>query len=189
MRVLPLAVLMAALTLPAGARDLIGPSNAGRSAMARFNALDRNHDGRLTWDELMSHGRQYGADSLFLLLDANGDGRLSAREVEGKGGGGRLARFDAYDVDHNGYVTRREFPAFVDRVLFDALDRDHDGGLSLAELRPGFAGSGVRTARADEVPAAKPQRAKPAPLCWVPTPGSGRIAMEVPVTGLPCRTQ
>jgi hypothetical protein len=179
----PLIIATALLTVAA-----IPPSESGRAALARFQSLDSNHDGGVAWTELDARGHAYAADSLFLLLDADGDGRLSLKEVEGKGGGGRVARFDAYDVDKNGTVTRREFPAFADRLLFEALDRDRDRRLSLAELRPAFAGSHVRR---EPEPFSSPQLAAPPPPrpspCWIPSARAWRFDLEVPVTGGDCR--
>jgi Ca2+-binding EF-hand superfamily protein len=197
MRVVHLAVLMAAAILPASAFAKIEPSvqagtlqSGNRAAYARFKALDYDHDGGLTWGELQSRGRQYGADTLFLLLDADGDGRISLKEIAGRNEGARLARFDAYDVDKNGVVTRREFPAFLDRYLFEALDADHDGRLSLAELRPAFAGAPAQR-RPPPVQEARHHPAEPPrlPLCWVPMPGRGQVRMVAPVAAGACRTQ
>jgi Ca2+-binding EF-hand superfamily protein len=194
MKILPALMLLApALLLAAPGQAKIPPSDLGRAALGRFQSLDSNHDGRLSWDELNGRGRAYGADTLFVLLDANGDGRLDLKEIQGKGdeAGARVARFDAYDVNKDGYVTRQEFPAFVDRRLFDALDANHDGAVSLAELRPAFAAPPrhaapppVREARHHHPPAKAGQ-----PVCWIPSFNSGRVEMEMPVTSHHCRWQ
>lgn len=189
MRALTTPIVVAAALLTAAA---IPPSDSGRAALARFQALDSDHDGGVAWTELDARGHGYAADSLFLLLDADGDGSLSLKEVEGKGGGGRLARFDAYDVDKNGTVTRREFPVFADRLLFEALDRDRDRRLSLAELRPAFAGSQVHRPPEEPSPPHATRRSaapsRPAP-CWVPSPRAWRFDLEMPATGGDCRTR
>lgn len=184
--------VVAALVLPAAAHAQVAPSQRGRAALASFNQLDRDGDGGLTLAELRARGKEKAADLLFALLDADGDGRISVKEL-GAVNGALLARFDAYDVNKDGFVTRREFPNYVDPLLVAALDRNRDGRLSLAELRPAFAGS--RTAAAQPVAAHKPARTKPAdhtgqPTCWIT--GFGRHhqwTFEAPVTSQPCRTQ
>lgn len=70
----------------------------GSSIERRFQALDRNADGKITRDELP---RQ---DSRIAQLDKNGDGAVSADEFSK----GMLARFDAWDTNKDGSVTTEE---------------------------------------------------------------------------------
>lgn len=182
--------VVAALVLPAIAQAQVAPSQRGRAALASFNRLDHDGDGGLTLAELRGHGREKAADALFALLDADGDGRISIKEL-GAHTGALLARFDAYDVNTDGFVTRREFPNFVDPLLVTALDRNRDGRLSLAELRPAFAGSRAATR---PVAAQKPARAKAQdragqPECWITGFGRHQWTLEAPVTSQHCRTQ
>lgn len=182
-------LVAAALTLPAAALAAQAPSESGRAAFARFKALDTDGDRVLGRAELARLGRERSADALFALLDADGDRRLSVKEVEAAGGPG-LARFQAYDANRDGVVTRQEFPSFADPLLLAALDGDGDGGLELRDLRPEFAG--WRPAAPDQAPeAARPARDEPPPPCWVPNFGGGDDWMiEVPVVVSPagCRT-
>lgn len=185
--VLPAAA--AALVLPVAALAQLPPSTGGRTALAGFNRLDRDGDRALTLAELRMAGREKAAQALFALLDADGDGRLSVREM-GAASGALLARFDAYDANKDGFVRRQEFPNFVDPRLVQALDRDHDGRLSLAEIRPTFAG-----ARAEPPPAAAKAGARTAKRqprqawCWITGFGSDRWTIEAPVVWGPCRTR
>lgn len=192
--------VVAALILPMAAyaqsvrpdgRAPLAPSPSGQNALATFNRLDRDGDRALAMGELRMRGREKAAEALFALLDADGDGRLSVTEL-GAAGGALLARFDAYDVNKDGFVTRREFPNFIDPLLVAALDRNHDHRLALAELRPGFAG-----ARAQAAPAsaarhlrahAKPQP-QPQAWCWITGFGSDRWTIEAPVAWGRCRTR
>jgi len=191
-----LPVLVATVALPAAAAAQLPASETGRSAFARFKSFDADGDRALSRGELAAPGRERGSASLFLMLDADGDGRLSVKEVEGRGGGGRLARFEAYDVNKDGYVTRREFPNFIDPKLVAALDRDGDGALALGEIRGSFAGwrpsaAEPRGERRPPKHAAAPA-GRPAPLCWVPNFGDADdwlIEFPVIATGGRCRTQ
>lgn len=179
--------VVAALVFPAAAQAQLAPSSTGRAALASFNRLDADRDHALTLAELRMHGREKAAEALFALLDADGDGRLSLKELGANGA--MLARFEAYDANKDGFVARREFPNFVDPLLVTALDRNRDGRLSLAELRPAFAG-----ARAMQpAPAVKSVRArtaaKPPAWCWITGFGSDQWTIEAPVMWQRCRTR
>lgn len=184
-----LPAVVAALVLPGVAAAQLAPSQGGRAALASFNRLDRDGDSALTLAEFRARGREKGAETLFALLDADGDGRLTVKEL-GAPSGALFARFDAYDVNKDGFVVRREFPNFVDPLLVAALDRNHDGRLALAELRPAFAG---RRAEPLPVAAERPARAKPKAQqqswCWITGFGSDNWTIEAPVVWGPCRTK
>lgn len=81
-----------------------------------------------------------GTDKRFVMLDANGDGKATMAEFEAGFSKVLLAQ---YDTDHNGEITLLEWNA-VERARgekveaqFRALDRNHDGKLSEAELSSG----------------------------------------------------
>ena len=189
MRTLSYLVVMAALAFPAAAYAQTGTSKSGMAAVATFKAFDRNGDAGLSRAEMNARGREKGSHALFALMDADGDGRLSLKEFTGSGSGPLLGRFDAYDVDKNGYVAQREFPNFVDPRLASALDRNRDGRVSLAEFRPAFAGSRVLAAKAEQEPArrkAQPQL-RGQSWCWVTGFGSDQWTIEAPVTFNGCR--
>jgi len=179
-------ILAACLALPAHADARSSP---GRDALARFNTVAGTSDRGISRAELRMLGSRRAADTLFALLDTRGDGRIRLDDVARRGNAALLVRMRAYDIDHDGAVIRREFPVFVDPALFAALDTDRDGRLSLAELRPAFAGNRVAHPRPQpekRVAAA----AAPLPLCWVPVIGTHGpwLQMPVPVAGR-CRVQ
>lgn len=188
---LRMAVVAAMAAIPPLAVQAeIGPSQGGRSAFARFKAFDTNGDRALSRAELSARGGGKGASALFQMLDADGDGKLSLKEVEGAGGGARVSRFEAYDKDKNGYLTRTEFPAAVEARLFAALDRDRDHRLAMAEIRPSLGGWRGAEAKAAPVRVAR-QKEDDRPLCWVPNFGDAdRWLIEMPVLGGPsCQTR
>lgn len=180
-------VIALALALPVSALAQMAPNPTGRATMAAFKSLDHDGDRGLTYGELRARGREKGAQALFTLLDGDGDGRLSLKEL-GRSGAA-LGRFQAYDVNKDGFVAGNEFPNFVDPLLFLGLDRDGDRRLALAEMRPGFAGS---RALPPEPEQAVQRKAKPgikaAIYCWIPGFGDDQWMMEAPVLWTRCRT-
>ena len=94
---------------------------------ARFQTLDRNHDGRLTIAEWV-----YDDDS-FRRADRNRDNVLSRTEfVGGDFDDDRGDRFDYLDLDGNNRITRDEWHA--SEQAFTWLDRNRDGVLSRIEV-------------------------------------------------------
>ncbi|MBC7908707.1 MAG: EF-hand domain-containing protein [Rhodospirillaceae bacterium] len=188
MRTSPYLAVMAVLAFPVAVQAQMGTSKSGMAAVAMFKGFDRNGDAGLSRAELDGRGREKGSDALFALMDADSDGKLSLKEFTGSGSGPLLGRFDAYDVDKNGYVARREFPNFVDPRLAAALDRNRDGRVSLAEFRPAFAGSRVVQVRAqpERRKAVRPERQGQV-WCWVTGFGSDQWTIEAPVTFNGCR--
>lgn len=90
------------------------------------NSIDRDLDLRLSASEIGL------APERLLSLDNNHDGRLTAEECGLKAGSGLqrrttigMALFSALDRDHNGYLSAAEISNAA-RVL-SALDRNHDG--------------------------------------------------------------
>jgi Ca2+-binding EF-hand superfamily protein len=94
---------------------------------ARFAALDRNRDGRLTRAEWI-----YDLDT-FRRADRNRDGVLIRNEfLGGDFDDDRGDRFDYLDVDGNNRVTRQEWHA--SQEAFTWLDVNRDGVLSRLEV-------------------------------------------------------
>eukprot|EP00884_Botryococcus_braunii_P000937 jgi/Botrbrau1/10844/Bobra.0025s0023.1 len=88
-----------------------GQSSSDVSQM--FDALDRNKDGVVDWNEFKM---------IFYIADKNGDGKLDTSEfpeqtitaiTQGKGNSITVDQFkvmfDAFDVDHTGQLTKAEF--------------------------------------------------------------------------------
>jgi Ca2+-binding EF-hand superfamily protein len=150
---------------------------------AVFDQFDRNGDGKLDQSELTAlldtlkkrmaaqdtekanaNGKKKSAsadldrqiDALLRRLDANGDGKISRKEAEGR----PLAKaFDVLDRNKDGYLDRKELMGWVQRMGkaggndgekgrpgaalvtgnnaadFDSLDKDADGRLTREELQ------------------------------------------------------
>lgn len=125
------------------------------AASASLATLDRNRDGQITGDEYNPklQDKTAGSDMVkrLMLLDTNGDGVLTAAEVPAR----MQAMFARGDTNHDGTLTVAEIQAMsagqsdpqgrplghgnatgmlrLDPVM-DALDADHDGVLSAAEI-------------------------------------------------------
>jgi Ca2+-binding EF-hand superfamily protein len=130
-------------------RDLILSMNAGAGAggnlgvfsgdpMARFKAMDKNGDGKVSRDEFP------GRPAMFQRVDTNKDGFLEASEVKAlaasapkaaanpAGAGAQPgARIMAMDKDGDGKVSKAEFAGMP--AMFDRLDTDKDGALTKDE--------------------------------------------------------
>jgi Ca2+-binding EF-hand superfamily protein len=148
-------------------REALGMRN--RKAEALFKQMDENGDGRVLRYEYK------GEDEEFFRLDENGDGLVTLSEMlKGKAPAPKGAvptkqkaesvladdLFKEWDRDEDGQLAPDEFKG--SREIFDRLDKDGDGYLSSAELRPAAAApKGARPAAAEEPPAAKtPSAAK-----------------------------
>jgi Ca2+-binding EF-hand superfamily protein len=111
--------------------------------IAMFLDYDRNHDGYLTADEILSIGwGRYLARRTVPVFDDDGDGKLSFREF-------RLTNFanqasdwwNLRDLDNDGRISWKEFyqekpPLLIaqSRFFFDRFDRNQDGFLSALEF-------------------------------------------------------
>jgi Ca2+-binding EF-hand superfamily protein len=125
---LPASAQMASTPAPAQAKeghfarlDTNGDGYVDKSEVRgplaeHFDAIDSDHDGRLSREELKAARAAHG-------MKGNKAGK------EGKGGG--LAMLDA---DHDGRVSWAEFSAGI-KAHFDRLDANHDGYLDATEAR------------------------------------------------------
>lgn len=104
-----------------------------------LTALDADRDGTLSAAELA------GAPKAILTLDKNGDGAVSADELNPNGGqrrgpGGFDPLFKAIDTDGDSNLSAAEISAAPKALL--ALDKDSDGMLQRDEVRPARMGPG-----------------------------------------------
>jgi len=141
-------------------REATGPSPA--ELQQTLMAFDRNKDGKLSKDELPE--RMQG---MFDRGDTNKDGFLTADEIgrmaaaqaaptggregrgegregrgEGRGFGGMRPDpvFTALDTDHDGVISSAEINAAA--ASLKTLDKNGDGQLTEDEVRPAFGGRG-----------------------------------------------
>lgn len=114
--------------------------------VTQLMAFDKNGDGILTPDELPERMR-----SLFTRADANKDGKLTPDEIRhmaahtgtpngraaGPGSASGIMRMDpvlnALDTDHDGLFSAAEIQAASASLL--TLDTDHDGAITPGEMR------------------------------------------------------
>jgi Ca2+-binding EF-hand superfamily protein len=107
-----------------------------------FDAIDANHDGFITFEELRAYGQAHRgkhrghAGHGMKALDKDGDGRISREEAAGSP---RLAaHFDQVDANHDGFLTRDELKA-ARRAMHQAhwakIDTNGDGKVSLDEAK------------------------------------------------------
>jgi Ca2+-binding EF-hand superfamily protein len=126
----------------------LAAAEAQQSSRMRFEAMDANHDGRITRDEWK------GSDRSFANHDWNGDGVLSEDEV--RIGAQRTRDFGTadhrpnryeqaiswteqgfHDLDHNrdGRLTANEW--HFDLETFRRIDRNRDNAISVSEFLGG----------------------------------------------------
>ena len=106
------------LAMPVAAQMPQGPISRAdflAHGKAQFAALDANHDGVVTKDELAALlTQQFGGtppqaivDRIFATLDTNGDGKATADEVDKH----TAERFDQWDTNHDGTLSTEELQA------------------------------------------------------------------------------
>lgn len=155
-------------------REALGLRN--RKAEALFKQMDANGDERISRYEYK------GEEEEFARLDENGDGLVTLSEMM-KGKTSAPAKvtapvkpkvesesvlpddlFKEWDLDGDGQLTPTEFKG--SREVFDRLDKNGDGVLSSAELRPAAPAKAVpaKATTAKESGAEEPKAADVAPV-------------------------
>ena len=110
-----------------------------RPAMSGFQAMDANHDGKVSRDEHAA-----AAKKMFVTMDANKNGKVTAAEMDAahekvtgqKAKTGDLTsaeKIKVIDKDADGVLTAEEHAA-GSRTMFDTMDADKDGVLTEAEM-------------------------------------------------------
>ncbi len=128
--------------LDANGDGVIDKNEAAKSPRfaAKFDQLDKNHDGRLTADERPQwhrggrHG-MHGMHERMQKLDANGDKRISRAEAAAKPEFAQ--RFDQLDANRDGYLDRSDWQARMTQKrgeCFAKADSDKNGQLSRGEF-------------------------------------------------------
>lgn len=127
-------VLALALAIaPAGL--CYGQDSAGTAA-ARFQSLDANQDGVLSKYE-------YDADAALATLDTDGNGRISAAELQGilgseeQGAVSAADRIVSSDLDKDGELSDDELRRSL-QFRFQWLDKNSDGNVDMAEMKNGL---------------------------------------------------
>jgi len=130
-------ILLAGIALAASVIGLRAQSQLAEFD-ARFNAFDKNNDGVISGDEMNSA-------AYLKMLDTNKDGILtrdealqSVRKTQNLIGGGADtgALFRRLDKNGDGRLTEDELP---NKRLFDGLDTDKDGSVTLDEATKALA--------------------------------------------------
>lgn len=108
----------------------------------RFEALDTNRDGKLTADELAPERKD-----AILRADANKDGAVTFDEFAARSRQFLVRRveveFKALDADHDGKLTKAEVDAARGKpMLLLIADADKDGVVTKDELAKAFASRG-----------------------------------------------
>jgi Ca2+-binding EF-hand superfamily protein len=108
--------------------EFLGEDAADDDRDDRFDAIDTDHDKRIT------RGEWHGSRDAFQWLDRDGDGVLTRAEVVGEEGPSRNL-FDLLDLDRNGQLTLNEWR--WSKASFDRRDANGNGHLERAELASG----------------------------------------------------
>jgi len=125
-------ILSLASVLPA----VCAAQTVSAAAAQRLQALDANHDGVLSRYE-------YDSEAALMAMDLDGNGRISAEELQryigpGEQGGATASeRIVGSDLDGDGQLSDEELRRSLG-FRFNWLDKNKDGNIDLAELSAGM---------------------------------------------------
>ena len=111
-------------------------SSPAIAAPSDFAAMDADRDGRVSAREHAA-----AAAKMFKTMDADGDGKVTAAEMDAASPGGGLSaaeKIKVVDSDRDGVLTAKEHVR-ASRTMFLRMDKDKDGSLSEAEFDAGHA--------------------------------------------------
>lgn len=136
------ALAAAVTTLPAAAQTDMPSWTENRTTIAskldrQFQAMDRNHDGRVSRTEYDAYWERQ-----FARADTRHDGRLDEAEAHAAAGrlnGGHVATEGGFarmwkQASRHGSMTERQYLAYHDRLFHDADIRNR-GWLTETEMR------------------------------------------------------
>ena len=142
-----------------------------------FRTMDTNHDGKVTAAEHAA-----GAKMMFDKMDTDHDGKITAAECDA--GHAKMAKEEAkehegmkgmhekgmhrmsgadmvkqLDTDGDGTVSASEHASWSEKMFADA-DKDHDGSLTMAEMKSAMAMHGDMDMDEDDMAMGKTKPAK-----------------------------
>ncbi|WP_240790297.1 EF-hand domain-containing protein [Rhodobacter sp. SY28-1] len=129
------AALGSAALAERGMGGMGGHDGRGPMMLEMFDTIDADKDGKITQDELAAHRA-----AEFAAADTNGDGALSAEELQAKMLAEMLARRSAQmienmDDDGNGSLSVEEMGEGPMAEHFARIDTDNDGAISKEEAQ------------------------------------------------------
>ncbi|KAG7550980.1 EF-hand domain [Arabidopsis thaliana x Arabidopsis arenosa] len=139
-----------------------------------FERVDKNKDGKISWDEFAEAIRAFSPsitseelDKMFRELDVDGDNQIDAVEFASclmlGGEGGKddddtvmKEAFDLYDIDGDGKISASEIHVVLKRlgekhtmqecvVMVRAVDADGDGFVSFEEFKTMMSSNNIKS--------------------------------------------
>ena len=106
----------------------------GGHFLERFQAADTDRNGAISLPEAEANLPRIARD--FAAIDANHDGLVTLEELKAAHQQARARRLQAVDTNGDGRISRDEFLAQAAK-RFDRLDVNHDGFLAPEEMKRG----------------------------------------------------